>query len=223
MQSRKDKSDAILAGVLERLGHGILEQCLRHCSQLPPQAGPHCPKHRAGQCLHVGIIQGFIHLQHVKEMGGILVQLFAQANICSKVKWVLQYIVLTCVAGCHRNANAQHLADVCQAEQLMMGPKKRRRIDEDYKAQQTASSSSQAAGSGFQDLAKLPRSTVSQFVSEAMMAYLCATTEYLSNGLNFCLQTDGGRVGKPATLTYFFFLWCLESNVAAALPPQVKH
>ena len=223
MQSRKGKAEAVLAALLERLGHGVLEDLQQHCSQLPPQAGPLCQKHRVGQCLHVGIMLGLLPLRHVKEMGGVLVELFGQANICSKVCWVLQFTVLKCVAAFHQHANAEHLHDSCQADQLLMGPKKRRRIDEDYKAQQTASSSSQAVGSGFQDLARLPRSTVAPFLSESMLAYLFAANESLSHGLNYCLQTDGGRVGKPASLTYFFFVWSLEANIAAALPPQAKH
>ena len=99
----------------------------------------------------------------------------------------------------------------------MAGPGKRRRIDEDYKYQQ----SSTPRSSGHQDSLSLPRSTVAPFLAEVMLAYLFAAADQLCHGLNYCLQTDGGRVGKPASLTYFFFIWSLEADLAAALPPQV--
>ena len=219
-QDRKNKAEAILTGLLERVGHGLLDGMQAQLANLPPQAGPPCDRHRPGQCLHVGILHRLGELHHGRELGGILVSLFGQAHICAKAKWVLQHTTTMCATTFFQNVNPEKLKDHCQAEDLMQGPKKRRRIDEDYKAQQSASSSS-AVGSGYQDLAKLPTSTVAPFFHEHMLAYLYAASESFTQGLNFSLQTDGGRVGKPATLTYFFFLWCLETNAAAALPPQV--
>lgn len=48
----------------------------------------------------------------------------------------------------------------------------------------------------------------------------------LYDGIHVCLQGDGGRMGKPAELTYlfffccFFFLWLMEADLACVLTPQ---
>eukprot|EP00971_Amphidinium_carterae_P310353 6167307-Amphidinium_carterae.1 len=103
-------------------------------------------------------------------------------------------------------------------EDLQQGAQKRRRIDEGYKWQQLGVKKYGAAGTVLSDFHNLDGS--GKFKAEHMLSYLYAATEAMACGRNFCVQADGGRVGKPAETTYFFFMWCMEANVACVLPPQ---
>ena len=91
--ARKIEASAVLASMLERLGHGLLQAFQAELGNLPDMVGPYCPVHRPGQCLHVAILQPLSGLLHSKDLGPVLLDLLAQAHVCTKVAWVLKRAV----------------------------------------------------------------------------------------------------------------------------------
>lgn len=146
----------------------------------------------------------------------------AACKSCPGARSLFRFLIVKLSDSFAQNCNPDYLDPFVRSDDLLRGPHRRRRLDLDFiqdriMMSETASLCPLASV----DAKILPSTTQVELVAMDMLGALASAAEAMCDGTNFCLQADGGRVGKPAELTYLFLLWCRDADRACVLPPQV--
>lgn len=215
------RAHVVLTAWLQRLAAASI-QLSHRILQLMPNCNEVCARDGAGECLHRRRAEEwFGGIRTVVGVAGALDKALIYGPFCRTVQQQLRGSIFMIASMMEDEGADSLLFSKPVMSDLAFGVKRRRRIDEDVAEAMCMSKAGSATRAAYLSGGELAVNTGTRMDAKQLQAYLLGATDAYANGINYCLQADGGRVGKPAENTYFFSLWSQQARRGGPLIPQV--